>query len=86
MIRLPLAIALSVSFAAGCATSQPRPASGLATHDANGNKLICRMERPIGSNIAEMVCRTQEAADAERQATQSAIQNAPKSGASPSSN
>ena len=85
MHRFHLVIPLSL-VAAACAASNPRPQSGLAAVDANGNKIVCRMERPIGSNIAEMVCRTQESVDAQRQAAQSAIQTAPKSGTSPANN
>ncbi len=86
MNRLPLALAAALSLAGGCASSQPRPQSGLATRDENGNRVICQMERPIGSNIAEMVCRTQQSHDADREAAQQALQTAPKSGASGANN
>ncbi len=76
----PLRLVPAAALALACSTSQPRPQSGLATRDANGNRVICQMERPIGSNIAEMVCRTQESHDADRQAAQQAIDTAPKMG------
>ena len=56
------------------------------TRTENGDKVICQMERPLGSNIARRVCRTEEATAAERQAAQDAIRLAPKSGLSPRSN
>ena len=83
--HLALAAALAATLAA-CASSQPRPPSGLAKVDANGNRVICQMERPIGSNIAEMVCRTQESHDADRQAAQHAMDTGPKTGLSGSNN
>ena len=85
MTRLHLAVAAALALAA-CASSQPRPESGLAKVDAKGNRVICQMERPIGSNIAEMVCRTQESHDADSQAAQHAFETAPKSGLSSSGN
>ncbi len=75
-----LALTLSV---VGCAGASPRPASGLAKVNDRGEKVICQMERPIGSNIAEMVCRSQESRDAQSQASRDAIRGAMKSGASP---
>ncbi len=45
-------------------------------------KVICRTEKPLGSNIARTICRSPEEIEAERQAAQDAIHNAPKSGAS----
>lgn len=85
---LSLLSLLTLSVAAvGCASaSGSRPASGLAKVNERGEKVICRMERPIGSNIAEMVCRTQESMDAQSQASQDAIRGAMKSGVSPKGN
>ena len=81
-----LALALAAVLAIGCASSQARPQSGLATRDQNGNRVICQMERPIGSNIAEMICRTQESHDTDREAAQQALQTAPKTGLSSGNN
>jgi hypothetical protein len=86
MNRILLALVVSVPLLAACVAYQPRPQSGLATRDEKGNKVICQMERPLGSNIAEMVCRTQESKDAEAQAAQDAMHANTKSGASPRGN
>jgi hypothetical protein len=41
-------------------------------------KMVCAMERPIGSNIAERVCRYQERLDEERDRLQEAMTNRPR--------
>ncbi len=62
------------------AASAPQPAA-VAT-DGPKSKVICRTERPLGSNIARTVCNTQEELDAQSQAAQDAMRLAPKSGSS----
>lgn len=53
MIRL---LSLSVVLLAlGCAAKRG-PAQPMTFHDAQGNLVKCRMEKPIGSNIAQRVC------------------------------
>ncbi len=75
----------------GCAGAARSASTGTAAPAADKSavastakpKVICRTEKPIGSNIARTVCRSPEEIEAERQATQDAIHNAPKSGVSP---
>jgi hypothetical protein len=43
-------------------------------------KLICDMERPVGSNIPRRVCRTPEQAERERQAAQDKIREMSRPG------
>jgi hypothetical protein len=73
---LTLALVLSVA-AAGCAgasrsSGSPSSSKGgeLVMLDENGHKIVCRKEKPTGSNIAELMCRRQADADAQRLQTQ----------------
>lgn len=66
--------------AAPAAAASPTAASPAVASAAAKPRVICTMERPLGSNIAQRVCRTEEAVNAERQAAQDAIHLAPKSG------
>jgi hypothetical protein len=50
------------------AASAPAAASKPTASD--DDKLICEMERPVGSNIPKRVCRTQAQIDREREAAQ----------------
>jgi len=45
-------------------------ASSDGTGTAGRKKVICSMERPVGSNIPERVCWTPESREAEREETQ----------------
>jgi hypothetical protein len=66
--------------AAAASPAATSPASPAVASAAAKPRVICTMERPLGSNIAQRVCRTEEAVNAERQAAQDAIHLAPKSG------
>lgn len=63
-------------------SSSASPSSGAKVADAQSSKprLICRTERPIGSNIPQRICYTQEQLDDMSQAAQDAhrraVQNA----------
>ncbi len=74
----------SSSAAPSGAASAPQPAATPAAVATAGpkSKVICRTERPLGSNIARTVCNTQEELDAQSQAAQDAMRLAPKSGSS----
>jgi hypothetical protein len=85
MLRLSLTLVLLMAACAALskqvqvAERQPAPASkgSTAGKDAVASvgpepegKIVCRMERPIGSNIAERVCRYIEDVERNRQRTQ----------------
>jgi hypothetical protein len=83
MLRLSLASFLLMAACAApskqvqVAEQQPAPAKSTVSKDAVAStgpqpegKIVCRMERPIGSNIAERVCRYIEDAEKNRQRTQ----------------
>jgi hypothetical protein len=72
---LTLALVLSVA-AAGCAGASRSSGSSsskggeVVMLDENGHRIVCRKEKPTGSNIAELMCRRQADADAQRLQTQ----------------
>jgi len=73
-----------VALMAGCVTSsnQVQPSgtkdslaqSGPVKSSADPNEIICEMQRPVGSNIPERVCRTRASAEGDRDATQIMLQ------------
>jgi hypothetical protein len=74
---LLLASACATSSSAGGSApleTQSRAASAPAAADtktaSQDDKLICEVERPVGSNIPKRVCRTQAQIDREREAAQ----------------
>ena len=78
MARITLSLVSVLLLASACATStapagtapvkaQSGAATGVAADD---QKLICQMERPVGSNIPKRVCRTQAQIDRERESAQ----------------
>ena len=82
MVRVTIALASVLLLASACATSSapaasaplkaqataaPQTGGGVAADD---QKLICEMERPVGSNIPKRVCRTKAQIDRERDAAQ----------------
>lgn len=78
MARVTLSFASILLLASACATAtapagtapvkaQSGAAPGVAAED---QKLICQMERPLGSNIPKRVCRTQAQIDRERDSAQ----------------
>ncbi len=82
LVAAPLAAACagsSRSLSAPPAASRASPAT-LATTTGSREKMLCQAEKPVGSNMARMVCRTQEQIDAESRAAQDAIHLMPKSG------
>ncbi len=77
---------LAASLAAGCAaprSSAPSSSASAPLAQAapaqSQPQLICRMERPTGSNIPQRVCRTQEEIDAMSLSAQDAIRKATQS-------
>ncbi len=87
MNRILLALVVAAPLAAACAapaksTSASPSSPPLASAAEKPQKTVCRSERPLGSNIARVVCRTQDQMDAERQAAQDAIHAGPKTGPS----
>lgn len=62
-----LAVILFVVFIGGCANSQ----TSAETNDG----LICKMEKPTGSNIAKRVCRTPEQMAAIEKQSKKAVHN-----------
>jgi hypothetical protein len=82
MKRTHLALCLALSAAAGCAGATPtapaRSGTALASVDDKGGRIVCRTERPTGSNIAERVCYREEDLDRRRLQTQDALRLAPQ--------
>ena len=88
MARTIIALASILALASACAApmataggSAPLKAqSGSAQPSASGanpdeQKLICDVERPVGSNIARRVCRTPQQIEREREAAQEKIRS-----------
>jgi hypothetical protein len=82
MARITLSLASVLLLASACATSTApaskapvKAQSGAAATGvaADDQKLICQMERPVGSNIPKRVCRTQAQIDRERESAQDKI-------------
>ena len=77
---------------AACASSTASSATAATKSQSSGTavtaektpheeaKLICEMERPVGSNIPKRVCRTQAEIDRERAAAQDKIREISRSG------
>jgi hypothetical protein len=68
---------------AACAGTPRAKGSGLSANEVvtvneYGEKVVCRKERPTGSNIPEMVCRSQAQIDAERLQTQDQLRTMPR--------
>ncbi len=63
------------------ATSPASASAAVASAAGKPEKVFCQVERPTGSNMSRLVCRTQEQISAESQAAQDAIHLMPKSGA-----
>jgi hypothetical protein len=75
LLLLASACATSSTSSGGAALqSQSRAASAPAAvakpTAQDDSKLICEVERPVGSNIPKRVCRTQAQIDREREAAQ----------------
>ena len=83
MVRTLISLAPVLLLASACATSSApagasalkaqssaTPQAGTAAVAAEDQKLICEMERPVGSNIPKRVCRTKAQMDREREAAQ----------------
>jgi len=83
MARTVVALASILALASACAGpsataagNAPLKAQAGATQPAattaipEQKKLVCQMERPVGSNIPRKICRTQEQIDRERDAAQ----------------
>lgn len=66
-------------------SSSASPASGAQAANAQSPKpqLICRTERPTGSNIPQRICYTQEELDAMSQAAQDAHRRAMQNAVQP---
>ena len=95
MCNASLALASLLLLASACASSstsagsaplqtQSRAASGPAPAAAktasDDDKLICEMERPVGSNIPKRVCRTQAQIDRERETAQDTMRELTRPG------
>jgi hypothetical protein len=79
---------VSLALAAGCTASQTQVLKSnkekpvaLATTAAPEGKLVCRMERPTGSNIPEQICRYEEEVEHDRGRTQEMLLTTPQRGA-----
>lgn len=85
MNHLPLLVLGLSLAAAGCAgtASAPSPVRSGASDrsadfvavDENGDKLVCRKERPTGSNIAELQCKRVAASERDRLLLQDQLRN-----------
>ena len=88
MSRTMIALASVLALASACAAPKataggPAPLNaqaGTAQPSASGatpdeQKLVCEMERPVGSNIPRRVCRTPQQIEREREAAQEKIRN-----------
>ncbi len=78
MNRTVLALLVAAPLAAACAASSrslsaPPAASRASPATGTRERMLCQAEKPVGSNMARMVYRTQEQIDAESQAAQDAI-------------
>ena len=96
MARTILAVATILGLASACATTSA-PAGGTAPAKAQATtaptaspavatddqKLICSVERPVGSNIPRRICRTPEQIERERQAAQDKIRSMQTPGPKP---
>ncbi len=80
-IRTLALLASLLALGAACATPGPgvqaaatapaaAPPEGGQAKPPRQVSVVCRMEKPIGSNIPEKVCRSLDLADIEREATQ----------------
>lgn len=88
MIRIAaVAAALLATACAGTRGTSTSAASGSGPASAQPvaakDQLICRYERPTGSNIPTRVCYTQEQLDEMSQATQDALRRATQTRAQP---
>jgi hypothetical protein len=86
MARTLIALGSVLALASACATPAA-PAGGTAQMKAQSGapplaaktagedeqKLVCQMERPVGSNISRKVCRTPEQIEQDREAAQEAM-------------
>lgn len=83
-----LVVSLASSGCAGAASTSAgkAPDGALASGGNKVDKTVCRMERPLGSNIAQMVCRRQSDIDQSSLDAQDALRARPKSGPTPRGN
>ncbi len=61
-------------------TASEEEANAQAVETANGQadeRVVCRIERPIGSKLSRRVCRTVASIEEEREITVSAFRNTP---------
>lgn len=61
---------------AGCANSESSTAQAKAEDDG----MVCKMEKPTGSNIATRVCRTPEELERERELARDSMQSMTRGG------
>lgn len=92
MARTLISLASVFFLASACATSSaPAGSSALKAQTSatpqsktvaadDDDKLICEMERPVGSNIPKRVCRTKAQMDREREAAQEQMREATRPG------
>lgn len=83
LLALSLAAPLLLSAACTAGTASRAAGTGgtagggtLYAVNERGERIVCRRERPTGSNIAEQVCRTEAAIEAERNQTQRELMKA----------
>ena len=78
---------LVVALALGCAQTPPsvdaadsdaKPKSEAAKAKSDGERLICRNERPTGSHLSKRVCRTAAQIEEEREEAKRSIQRGVK--------
>jgi len=58
LLTLALAIAFASPALSDPAPTAPTPEQGAATEEDSGDEVVCKKERPTGSRIPRVVCRT----------------------------
>ncbi len=74
---MTIVIAASIAFLSGCA-AQPE---GTAVTEADGERVVCRKDREIGSNLGtRRVCKTASEWEAEREEQQEGMRGVDRTG------
>jgi len=75
----PPAYAEEVASADSAAVQAASQHAASQKEKADGERMICRREKPLGSNLATRVCRTQAQMEREKKAAQEAMTAGSKS-------